>query len=69
MSVLKFIIEPLLKHLLIKSESNRDQGACSLAVPVSRQSEAGHVTAPAVDLAVGPVIDLEFKIVKSLKIK
>ena len=35
----------------------REEGARALAVPVSRQAEGGAVAAPAVDLAVGPVVD------------
>ena len=35
----------------------REKGARALAVPVPRQAECGAVAAPAVDLAVGPVVD------------
>ena len=35
----------------------REEGARALAVAVPRQPEGGAVAAPAVDLAVGPVVD------------
>ena len=35
----------------------REESARALAVPVPRQPEGGAVAAPAVDLAVGPVVD------------
>ena len=35
----------------------REEGARALAVPVSREAEGSAVAAPAVDLAVGPVVD------------
>ena len=48
-------------------KSNRDQGASSLAIPVPRKPKSGHMTAAAVDLAVGPVIHLEFKMFKKFQ--
>merc|ERR1719410_1185572 len=46
------IVHPRLLRVTI-----REEGARALAVAVPRQTEGGAVAAPAVDLAVGPVVD------------